>query len=101
MDAVTALDLATRAGARALGLDDVGVLEVGAWADLIRVDLHHPAFVPRQDLITRLVFAGSSRFVTDVWVAGRRVVDEQAVTTVDLGRAMDEVDRRARRLAEG
>ncbi|MEM9561024.1 MAG: amidohydrolase [Actinomycetota bacterium] len=100
MDATTALDLATRSGARAIGLDDVGELRPGAWADIVRVDLDQPAFTPRLDLLTLLVFAGSSRHVTDVWVAGRPVVVDGEVTTVDVDRARHEVEQRGRRLAE-
>lgn len=99
MDATTALDLATRASARALGLDDVGHLRAGAWADIIRVDTDQPAFAPGLDLLTHLVFAGSARFVTDVWVAGRQVVDSGALTTVDVERCLSEVRSRGRRLA--
>jgi 5-methylthioadenosine/S-adenosylhomocysteine deaminase len=101
MDATTALDLATRAAARAIGLDDVGELRPGFWADVIRLDLDHPSFTPRLDLLSHLVFSGSSRYVTDVWVAGRAVVESGEVLTVDVDRAMAEVDRRARRLAAG
>jgi len=101
MDATTALDLATRAAARAIGLDDVGELRPGSWADVIRLDLDHPSFTPRLDLLSHLVFSGSSRYVTDVWVAGRAVVESGEVLTVDVDRAMAEVDRRARRLAAG
>lgn len=101
MSSVTALDLATRSAARAIGLDDVGVLRSGAWADLIRIDLDQPAFSPGEDLLTHLVFAGSSRFVTDVWVAGERVVDDGDLVRVDLDRALAEVTARGRRLAAG
>jgi 5-methylthioadenosine/S-adenosylhomocysteine deaminase len=101
IDAVTAIDLATRSGARAIGLDDVGELRPGAWADIIRIDLDQPVFTPRLDLLTLLVFAGGSRHVTDVWVAGNRVVEGRQVTTVDVGTAMTEVDARGRRLAAG
>lgn len=86
LGAAGALALATRQSARALALDDVGHLSPGAWADLIRVDLDVPAFTPLrpENLITQLVFAGSSRFVTDVWVAGRHVVDRGRLTTIDV-----------------
>lgn len=97
--AVTAIDLATRSGARAVGLDDVGELRPGAWADIIRIDLDQPAFTPRLDVLTLLVFAGGSRHVTDVWVAGSRVVADRQITTVDIEAAMAEVDVRGRRLA--
>lgn len=99
MDATTALDLATRSAARAIGLEDVGHLAPGAWADIIRVDTNQPAFSPGIDMLTHLVFAGSSRFVTDVWVAGKQVVDAGTLTTVDVERCLDEVRIRGRRLA--
>ena len=99
MGTVGALDLATRSAARSIGLADAGHLSPGAWADIIRIDTDQPAFSPGIDLLTHLVFAGSSRFVTDVWVAGRRVVDRGTLTTVDVGRCLDEVATRGRRLA--
>ncbi len=100
MDAATALDLATRSAAKAIGLDDVGVLRGGAWADVIRIDLDQPAFTPGIDLVTNLVFAGSSRFVTDVWVAGCPVVVDRRPVGVDVSQAMAEVSSRGRRLAD-
>jgi 5-methylthioadenosine/S-adenosylhomocysteine deaminase len=99
MTAATAIDLATGAGATALGLHDVGHLSVGARADIIRIDTDQPAFTPGLDLPTHLVFGGSSRFVTDVWVDGRHVVDGGVVTTVDLAVAKREVTERGRRIA--
>lgn len=101
MAAATAIDLATGAGAAALGLKDVGHLSAGARADIIRIDTDQPAFTPGLDLATHLVFGGSSRFVTDVWVDGRRVVEDGNVTTVDLDEAKRQVITRGRRLAEG
>jgi len=101
MAAPAALTLATSRAARALALPDVGHLTPGTWADVVRVDLNVPAFAPlRPDtLLTQLVFAGSSRFVTDVWVAGRPVVVDRRLTTVDLAAVMAESQRRADRLA--
>jgi 5-methylthioadenosine/S-adenosylhomocysteine deaminase len=102
MSATVALDLATRRAATALHLDDVGELRAGAWADLIRLDLDVPAFTPHrlETLITQLVFAGAARYVTDVWVAGKRVVADRAIATVDVAKLMAECDRRAASLRE-
>lgn len=100
MGVATAVELATRSGALALGLDDVGHIAPGARADLIRIDLDQPVFTPGVDLPTHLVFGGSARYVTDVWVDGRRVVAGGALTTVDLSEALTEVTARGRRLAE-
>ena len=93
--------LATRGGAEALGLR-TGCLEAGRLADFIRVDLDDPAFVPTLDddeLLAHLVWAASSRLVTDVWVGGRRVVADRVCTTVDGAAARREASVRARRLA--
>ncbi len=101
MTAEVALGLATREAAAALRLDDVGVLAPGMWADVIRVDLDVPAFSPYdpETLLSQLVFAGSSRSVTDVWVAGRQVVADATIQTVDLGALMEDAQQRANRLA--
>jgi 5-methylthioadenosine/S-adenosylhomocysteine deaminase len=99
-----ALALATRGGAAALGRDDIGSLEPGKWADMILVRGDDPTLTPQledRDLISHLVWAGGSRLVTDVWVAGRQVVEEGRCVTVDEERSRREVEVRARRLAAG
>ncbi|HLU58666.1 MAG TPA: amidohydrolase [Pseudonocardia sp.] len=87
--AVTASELllmATREGAAAIGRDDLGALEPGRWADVVHVDLDDPAFVAPDDdaqLLSNLVWAGGSRVVRDVWVAGEQVVADGEPTRVD------------------
>jgi len=96
--------MATRIGALAVGLDDVGCLAPGFAADMIRIDLDHHAFVPvtePADLLAHLAWAGSDRLVSDVWVAGNQVVAGGRVLTVDEERARAEVQQRAQRLAAG
>jgi 5-methylthioadenosine/S-adenosylhomocysteine deaminase len=102
LPAAEALALATRGGAAALGREDTGALEPGRWADLVLVRLDAAEFVPvlaDRDLVSHLVWAASSKLVTDVWVAGRRVVEDGVCVTVDEERARREVQERARRLA--
>lgn len=97
-----ALALATRDGAAALGRHDIGALEPGRWADMVLVRGDDPGLVPQledRDLVSHLVWSGGSRMVTDVWVAGRRVVEGGRCVTVDEERARGEVEARARRLA--
>ncbi len=103
LGAADALAMATRDASRALGRDDLGVLAPGRRADLIRLDLDDPAFVPTldpTDLISHLVWSVGARAVTDVWVEGRRVVEDGRCLTVDVDEARREVTARARRLAE-
>lgn len=99
MMAATALEAATASAGVAVGVSEIGHLSPGAWADIVRVDLNQPVFAGGDEVITRLVFAGSSRLVTDVWVAGDRVVADRELTTIDCGQAMAEVSQRSRRLA--
>jgi 5-methylthioadenosine/S-adenosylhomocysteine deaminase len=97
MSAGRAIRMATAGGGAALDLPDVGQLRPGAWADVIRLDLDHPAFCPLfpDRLVTQVAFAGSSRAVTDVWVAGDPVVVDRHLVTVDLERLLAEGNRRA------
>jgi 5-methylthioadenosine/S-adenosylhomocysteine deaminase len=84
LPAQQALNAATLGGARALGLDrDIGSLAVGKYADLIAVDLSALAATPCYDPISHLVHAVGREAVSDVWVAGRRVVSDGALTTGD------------------
>ena len=78
--------MATRDGATAIGRADIGALEEGRWADLVHVDLDDPAFAaPEVDaqLLSNLVWAGGSRLVRDVWVAGEQVLADREPIWVD------------------
>jgi 5-methylthioadenosine/S-adenosylhomocysteine deaminase len=102
MSTAEALRLATRGGAEALGFD-TGALEVGRPADVVRLRTDDARFTPgldTEELVAHLVWAASSRLVTDVWVAGRRVVSGGRCTTVDEATARREVTARARRVRE-
>ncbi|MBM3695094.1 MAG: amidohydrolase [Actinobacteria bacterium] len=97
-----ALRLMTSEAAAALGRDDLGALLPGRRADMVRVSLddvvYDPVLEPR-DLLGHLVWAGSRRDVTDVWVGGRRVVEAGTCLTVDLPRVRPELRAAAARLA--
>ena len=101
LDSATAWALATRDAGRAIGRPDLGVLAVGSAADMISVELDDPVLATLLgdgQLVDHLVWAGSSRLVTDVWVAGRQVVADRRCLTVDAEAACAEVEARARRL---
>jgi 5-methylthioadenosine/S-adenosylhomocysteine deaminase len=79
-----ALRMATLNGAKALGLDDrIGSLEPGKSADVIAIDLSDIASQPVYDPASQIVYSASREQVTDVWVAGRRLVDTGQLTTLD------------------
>jgi 5-methylthioadenosine/S-adenosylhomocysteine deaminase len=86
------LHAATLGGARALGLAEVtGSLVPGKWADLCCVDLARAHTQPVYDPAAQLLFAASRDQVSDVWVAGRQLVQEGRLTHLDL----EDVLRRA------
>lgn len=88
MRAWGALAAATRGGAAALGLAEIGTLERGKWADLCCVDLRGPALpwdeaAPDSGPLADLVFNGGRDLVSDVWVCGRQLINEGAYTRLD------------------
>lgn len=101
LSASSVLLMATREGAAAIGRDDLGALEQGRWADVVHLDLDDPAFVGIDDdpqLISNLVWAGGSRLVRDVWVAGEPVLADGEPTRVDRTAAQAAVRAVAARL---
>ena len=79
-----ALAMATLNGARALGLDDrIGSLKPGKAADLIAIDLSAVATEPVYDPTSQIVYACSRDQVTDVWVAGQRLLKSRELVTLD------------------
>ncbi len=87
------LRMATLNGARALGLDqETGSLAIGKWADITAVDLGTVEAEPVYNPISQLVYATGRHQVTDVWVAGRQLLKDRRLTTLDI----DAIVRRAR-----
>ncbi len=79
-----ALAMATLNGARALGLDDrIGSLKPGKAADLIAIDLSSLATEPVYDPVSQIVYASTRDQVTDVWVAGRQLLKNRNLVTLE------------------
>jgi 5-methylthioadenosine/S-adenosylhomocysteine deaminase len=78
------LVMATRAGARTLGLEqDIGSLEIGKKADLIVVDRDRPHLAPGPDPYSTLVYAARGSDVRTTIVDGEILVDDFAPVRVD------------------
>ena len=92
--AAAVLEMATRGGARALGLEDqIGSLEAGKRADLIVVDLSAPRLHPLYDPVSHLVYAAKGADVRHVVVEGRVVMRDRKVTTLDEPAVLAEAGR--------
>lgn len=82
--AFKALQMATLNGAKALGLDDkIGSLVIGKYADIAAIDLNRIETQPVYDPISQLVYSSGRDQVTDVWVAGKQLLDRRVLTTLD------------------
>ncbi|WP_170427669.1 formimidoylglutamate deiminase [Ruegeria arenilitoris] len=68
---------AARGGAQALGRD-AGEIAVGKLADLVAIDRTHPTLcaLADQQLLDGLCFAAPDGLVTDLWSAGRHMVQQ-------------------------
>ena len=100
LDARQVLALATRSGAKAIGLGErIGSLEKGKKADLIIIDTHKPHMTPLYDPVSHLVYAASGSDVRDVVIDGRLVVQDRALLTFRLEPILDSVADLARKIA--
>ena len=98
--AATALRMATLNGALALGLDrDIGSLQAGKQADVTAVRIADVETLPLYDAASHLVNAAGREHVTDVWIAGQRIVDNGRLTTVDTAALMSRARAWQQRLA--
>lgn len=96
-----AFALATIAGAEAIGMDDrIGSIEIGKQADLVVHRTDVPGGFPVGDISHHLIWGTDGRTVRDVFVAGRRVVEDGRVVTVDVETIRSEVHDRRRSLIE-
>ncbi len=94
-----AFELATLAGARALGLEaEVGSLEVGKRGDVVVIDVDRLHVVPTADPYSMLVYAARASDVRDVVVDGRVVVRAQELLTLDKGATIARARAARRRL---
>lgn len=92
---------ATITAADLLGRPDLGRIAAGAAADIVLCDLSHPAMIPAHDPLRALVHVAAERAIRHVLVAGRAVVEDGVVTTIDQAAANVALDRAQRRLAAG
>ncbi len=89
MPVQTMLDMATRHSASVLNMDKlVGSLEIGKQADIILIDLDQPHLWPivegkHQNVEEQIVYAASAGDVSHTIVAGRILMSDRKVLTLD------------------
>ena len=84
LNAMQTIKLATINGAKALGLDEqTGSLEIGKYADVIAIDFSSIELNPVYDPVANLVYNTNREQVTDVWVAGKHLLKDRELTTLN------------------
>ena len=95
-----ALRMATQNSARALGFEGMGILEIGAPADLILVNIDAPHMRPTHSLIANLVHSAKGADVTDVLVDGCWLMRSRELKTLDEERILYEAEQRAQAMVQ-
>jgi cytosine/adenosine deaminase-related metal-dependent hydrolase len=96
-----ALEVATIGGAKVLGRDDIGSLEVGKRADFFAVNLNRLSFAGAlHDPIAAIVFCATPKVDVTV-VNGRVIVKDQKLQTLEIGSLIEKHNRLARAMVNG
>lgn len=99
MDARSVLTLATMGGAAAIGMaDKIGSLEIGKQADLIVINTRQPHLTPMYSPVSHAVYAAKGSDVSSVMVAGRWLVKNRALLTLDREKIVTDAIEWGRRI---
>ncbi len=92
MSARDVLLMATKGGARALGLDrEIGSLTCGRQADIIIIDTRKPHLTPLYNPVSHLVYTARGSDVRDVIIAGKPIIRDRNILTLDADAIIREV----------
>lgn len=98
MTAREALEIATLGGAKVLGRDDIGSLEIGKCADFFSIDLNTVDFAGAlHDPVAAIVFCAPQKARHTI-IHGRVIVQDGQCVTVDLAKIVEEHNRHSREL---
>lgn len=96
--AAEAFRMAAEYGAKAVGIKNLGRLEVGALADIVLLDTRGAEWSPEFDIVSLLVYSGGSSSVDTVFINGRLVVEDKNLLFVDEERTVYEARKCAERI---
>ncbi len=84
---------ATAGGAKILGLDSIGTVEVGKSADLALFDLSAPRYLGQHDHLVGPVISGGQPHIRRSWVQGREIVRDGAIPWLDMEQLAHDAER--------
>lgn len=89
VDAKTALLMATRWGAEAMGLKHIGSLEAGKAADAIVINLDKPHMTPLYNIVSHMVYCMRPDDIETVMVNGSVLVENGRLACADEGEILE------------
>src|ERR1700739_3442154 len=96
-----ALEMATIEGARALHMErEIGSLETGKKADFVVLNLDVPNAVPMYDVYSQIVYALKASEIETVVVAGKTLLKDGKLLTVDEAKAMAKAKEYGKRVQD-
>ena len=98
--AFEALKMGTEYGAKAVGIEKLGRLEAGCKADITLWNMNSPAWFPRNNPVSLLVYAANSSSVDTVICDGNVIMENNELRTLDEERICYEAQRCADRLTK-
>ncbi|MGG2098876.1 amidohydrolase family protein [Acinetobacter haemolyticus] len=74
----------TVGGAKVLGLDQVGKIEIGQQADLVLYRLDDPRYLGLHDMAIGPIASGGRAYIKAMFIAGKMVVENDQIPDVDM-----------------
>ena len=93
VNASSVISMATKSGARAMGFNDSGTLEVGMEADIILVDTTELHNTPMLDPVNALIYSAKASDVDTVIVRGKILMKGRELKTIDEEKARYNVNK--------
>jgi len=91
-------EIATKNGARAMGIGNLGEIRPGYIADLVILNLDCPNMQPVNDPVAALAYSANGSEVETVIVGGRVLMENKEFLTIDEGRVYSEIERICERI---
>lgn len=100
------LNMATVNGYRAFGIPDAGTLAKGMRANITLLDATGAHMAPLrlgvyENVTSAVVFCATGRDVTDVFVEGRRVVNQRQLTTLNVQDLIQKLETASQKIVTG
>lgn len=97
--AMTALEMATKNGAKGLGMEkEIGSIEAGKKADIILIDLNKPHFYPIQNVVSSMVYTAQASDVETVIINGKVIMENYEIKTIEVERVYKNIEKCINRL---